>query len=222
MVSGRCGLFEDSLEGAWTAWGPWGLRAWRTQLMDSAQRILRNQCDSTIAGWQTTLSCQQWRFYPDCTDWQVPLDCGVEHWLRMWYCQCVQHGDYMPDLCSTFRLVNIQRQPNSSDCGLFAATELVHGKNPILSYWDTSKKCLEQEKIECFPQDKERTVLCSQRQAWSSVIAASNGSMKTVWALMRASRVKNTGSVTTAYSVIMFSLIVYSLYSKYPMTMLYL
>ena len=72
-----------------------------------------------------------------------------------------------PTKLGTFRLVNIQRQPNSSDCGLFAvasATELVHGKDPILSYWDTSKmrshliKCLEQKKIECFPQSKCRRI----------------------------------------------------------------
>ena len=64
---------------------------------------------------------------------------------------------------ATFRLVNIQRQPNSSDCGLFAiaaATEIVHGKDPLLSYWNTSilrehlTQCLEQKKMECFPQSK--------------------------------------------------------------------
>ena len=58
-------------------------------------------------------------------------------------------------------LVNIQRQPNASDCGVFAvdvATELVHGKDPVLSFWDVSRmrghlaKCLEDKKIDCFPQ----------------------------------------------------------------------
>ena len=34
----------------------------------------------------------------------------------------------------TFRMVNIQRQPNASDCGIFAvavATEIVHGKDHL-------------------------------------------------------------------------------------------
>ena len=37
---------------------------------------------------------------------------------------------------------NIQCQPNASDCGVFAiavSTEIVHGKDPMLSYWNVSK-----------------------------------------------------------------------------------
>ena len=42
----------------------------------------------------------------------------------------------------TFRMVNIQRQPNASDCGIFAvaaATEIVHGKDPELSFWNVQE-----------------------------------------------------------------------------------
>ena len=65
----------------------------------------------------------------------------------------------------TFQMVNIQRQPNVSDCGVFAvavATELVHGKDPVLSFWDVSRmrghlaKCIEDKKIDCFPQARTR------------------------------------------------------------------
>ena len=59
-----------------------------------------------------------------------------------------------------FQLVNVQRQPNSSDCGLFAianATELAHGRDPLLCMWDACQmrehlfNCLEIRKIEQFP-----------------------------------------------------------------------
>ena len=42
----------------------------------------------------------------------------------------------------TLQMPNIQRQPNASDCGVFAiafSTEIFHGKDPMLSYWDVSK-----------------------------------------------------------------------------------
>ena len=42
----------------------------------------------------------------------------------------------------TLQMVNIQRQPNASDCGVFAiagATELVYGKDPVVSYWDVTR-----------------------------------------------------------------------------------
>ena len=72
----------------------------------------------------------------------------------------------------TFRMVNIQRQPNESDCGVFAvatATEIVHGKDPILSFWDVSRmrthliECLEAKYIECFPQARTRRMPCGNR-----------------------------------------------------------
>lgn len=57
------------------------------------------------------------------------------------------------------RLVNVQQQPNSSDCGLFAitnATELAHGREPQLCLFDTGKmrehlaSCIEKRKMESF------------------------------------------------------------------------
>lgn len=67
----------------------------------------------------------------------------------------------------TLRMPNIQRQPNSFDCGVFAiatATELALGKDPRLCYWDTTRmrihliQCLEQGKMESFPQKEHRRI----------------------------------------------------------------
>ena len=64
-------------------------------------------------------------------------------------------------------MVNIQRQPNASDCGVFAvavATEIVHGKDPLLSFWDVSRmrphliECLENRLIQCFSQARTRRI----------------------------------------------------------------
>ena len=66
-----------------------------------------------------------------------------------------------------FQLVNVQRQPNSSDCGLFAianATELAHGRDTMLCMWDTCQmrehlfNCLEMGKIEQFPLIRQRCI----------------------------------------------------------------
>ena len=66
-----------------------------------------------------------------------------------------------------FQLVNVQRQPNSSDCGLFAianATELAHGRDPLLCMWDACQmrehlfNCLEIRKIEQFPLIRPRRI----------------------------------------------------------------
>ena len=63
--------------------------------------------------------------------------------------------------------MNIQMQPNSNDCGIFAlacATELVHGFDPILCNWDVPKMrqhlltSLENGFITRFPCTKERHV----------------------------------------------------------------
>ena len=72
-----------------------------------------------------------------------------------------------------FDLMNIQPQPNSYDCGVFAiacATELVHGCEPVLCNWDISKTqnwdiskmgehllvSLEMGFLDCFPCTKKR------------------------------------------------------------------
>ena len=49
-----------------------------------------------------------------------------------------------------FDLVNVMRQSNGSDCGLFVvafATELAHGYDPALCHWDTA--VMRQHLISC-------------------------------------------------------------------------
>ena len=64
-----------------------------------------------------------------------------------------------------FCLANIQRQPNSTDCGLFAiasATEVAYAKDPTLCYWDIPKMrehlavCLESGTMTSFPLRRAR------------------------------------------------------------------
>ena len=66
-----------------------------------------------------------------------------------------------------FDLVNVMRQPNGSDCGLFAiafATELIHGFDPALCHFDTAvmrqhlMKCLENGHLSRFPCTKTRRI----------------------------------------------------------------
>ncbi len=70
-----------------------------------------------------------------------------------------------------FDVVNVQRQSNHYDCGLFAiayAVELAHGKDPAKYDWDSSLfrkdliSCFK-KKIDCFPKSKTRTVRLGQR-----------------------------------------------------------
>ena len=64
-------------------------------------------------------------------------------------------------------VMNIMRQPNAYDCGLFSIaniTELAFGLNPGKCVWDTVKmrqhliSCLENQKMERFPVLKERRI----------------------------------------------------------------
>ena len=71
-----------------------------------------------------------------------------------------------------FDVMNIQGQPNASDCGLFAiacATELVEGHDPVLCQWDCMQMrphllcCLEAGRIYHFPTVKQRRVPLGSR-----------------------------------------------------------
>ena len=66
-----------------------------------------------------------------------------------------------------FQLVNMQVQPDSVSCGLFAiavATELVHNKDPSRCMWDVDQmrkhlvQCLESQQLLPFPLVRERRV----------------------------------------------------------------
>ena len=76
-----------------------------------------------------------------------------------------------------FDVMNIQPQPNLNDCGLFAlacATELVHGFDPVLCYFDCAAMrlhlltCLETGHLNRFPCIKQRRVPLGSRIRKSS------------------------------------------------------
>ena len=71
-----------------------------------------------------------------------------------------------------FDLVNVEKQQNSYDCGVFAianATELACGKDPAVCRWDTDrmrqhlKQCLEEGVIKRFPTLQRKRVALGSR-----------------------------------------------------------
>ena len=75
-----------------------------------------------------------------------------------------------------FDAVNIQRQPNDYDCGVFAiayATELAHGGALMSCEWDLANMrnhllaCLEQKEMKPFPCRRKRTIRLG-RTIWHS------------------------------------------------------
>lgn len=71
-----------------------------------------------------------------------------------------------------FDLMNVQSQPNLSDCRLFAiasAIELVEGGDPLVCQWDSSQMrhhllcCLEQGKLQKFPCTRQRRIRFGSR-----------------------------------------------------------
>lgn len=70
-----------------------------------------------------------------------------------------------------FLMADIYKQPNCSDCGLFAiacATELAHAKNPQICTWDVCQMrphlamCLESGRMQRFPIIKQRRLHASK------------------------------------------------------------
>ena len=67
------------------------------------------------------------------------------------------------------RLVNIQHQPNGSDCAIACATELAHDRDPQLCVWETERMrphlrdCFENRKIEPFPLWRPRRITIHNR-----------------------------------------------------------
>lgn len=61
----------------------------------------------------------------------------------------------------TLRMPNIQRRPNSFDCGVFAiatATELALGRDPRLCYWDN----LDEDPSHSMPETRQDRKLPSE------------------------------------------------------------
>ena len=134
----------------------------------AAQMLLKNQSGNKIQGWMDTQCSKRKELFPAVPPYtqfiQILNTCN-SHWftvarnsqyndivliydsafasrvrmsldIQMAICSIVRP---QPDIIN-FDVVDVQNQPNGSDCGLFAiafATELVHGHDPAGSFFDT-------------------------------------------------------------------------------------
>ena len=133
-------------------------------IINVCQRMLEEQSEGKIKGWQPTLYEQEPTKYKPMKEFIQIINIHRNHWIVASSVGCdkgvLNIYDSMygtlslqtkKQICAfwksainqiTFRMVNIQRQPNAYDCGVFAvatATEIVHDKDPILSFWDVSR-----------------------------------------------------------------------------------
>ena len=161
-------------------------------IIHAAQLLLKCQTQrerSGLGGFQNPLYAQGYRFQKEDGEFVQVLHVSDSHWITVSNIGCRSDSVYVFDsayafidmdgkkqVCSLMKptgdvlfmdFVNIQHQGNGSDCGLFAlacATDLVYGRDPFLSYWNTKVmrphliKCLETKKMTCFPLDKTRRI----------------------------------------------------------------
>ena len=160
------------------------------RIIGAAQKLLEQQ-SVNICGWQPTVYEQRstkFKVLKEEEDFVQVLHVEKNHWITVSNIHCdvghVNIYDSMftnklslatkQQICSfwksgssvaTFRIVNMQRQYNTKDCGLFAiatATDLAHKKDPLLSKWDMPKMrehlvgCFENKKMSCFPIKEKR------------------------------------------------------------------
>ena len=160
-------------------------------IISAAHMLLKSQCDDGIEGFQNTQLGKKLAFVPipPYTKYIQILHVDGNHWNVVSNIK-LQGGVFSDSVCIYdslktnvslhtkkqicsffqprdihffFDLVNVQRQPNVSDCGLFAiafATELAHKKSPVLCDFDTQKmrhhllSCFENNDLTRFPLRK--------------------------------------------------------------------
>ena len=164
-------------------------------IIRGAQSVLKQQCQGKIDGWMNTqLTKRKKLFNPihPSTDFVQVLHVSESHWLTVSNISLAKTKDRIlvydsslptslklptkKAICSivkpatdifNFDIVDVQRQPNLVDCGVFAlafATEIVHGCSPARAYFDVTQlrphlvKCLEAGHFTRFPLVKERRV----------------------------------------------------------------
>ena len=160
----------------------------------AVQCLLRDQTKGEIFGWQSTRlgKFDTFKPVPSRSAFMHVADC---HWAvasnvktmeKSYHSNAVTYYDSLRPLnvsqhlrknvcsflkCSSsvlhFDVADVMRQPNTNDCGLFAAaiaTELAHYSDPALCRWDTSKMrqhlllCLETGKMTRFPTLGKRRI----------------------------------------------------------------
>ena len=162
------------------------------RVIDASQQLLKKHpsLSEPLSGLQTPQNGKRYKFKKVSGHFIQILNvmCG-SHWITVSNVNCEPNtvnvydsayayidSDTKLQICSLLRPIcdvlklrmpNIQRQPNSFDCGVFAiatATELALGKDPLLCYWDTTQmrchliRCIEQGTMESFPQKKHRRI----------------------------------------------------------------
>jgi len=170
--------------------------AWlNCRLIDASQQLLKNTFHLPLSGLQSPQNGKGYQFKTVSGHFvQILNVMHGSHWITVSNVNCDSNiinvydsayayidMDTKHQICSlvrpacdilTLRMPNIQRQPNSFDCGVFAiatATELALGRDPRLCYWDTTRmrihliQCLEQGKMESFPQKEHRRIPLSNQ-----------------------------------------------------------
>ena len=133
-------------------------------IINAAQQLLKQQSNCKIGGFQNTNYGKGYRFQHEEGDFVQVLHVSKSHWITVSNIGCSVDTINVFDSAYAFidmdgrkqissiikpkgdtltlNFVNIQHQGNGSDCGLFAlacATDIVHGRDPFLSYWDTKE-----------------------------------------------------------------------------------
>ena len=155
---------------------------WLTDnIIYAAQILLKNQ-SKQIYGWMDTQCSKRKELFPAIppnSHFIQILHVNGSHWIcvsnvnaieldtvMVYDSGCPSHVPVTIQMavCSILRpqsdmmnfdIVNVQCQPNGSDCGLFAiafATELVHDQDPALCHFDTT--CLRQHLLNSFDRDQ--------------------------------------------------------------------
>ena len=143
------------------------------KIIDACQQLLREQTSDKIGGFQTTLLKNGYRFHHVEGPFVQILHVHGNHWVTVSNISCPSgcinvydslynyvKRDTKLQICSftrpsekkiTFRLVNMQKQLDSSSCGLFAmanAVELANGNDPASCTFQLSQ--MRRHVIECF------------------------------------------------------------------------
>ena len=163
-------------------------------IINAAQQLLKQQSNCKIGGFQNTNYGKGYRFQHEEGDFVQVLHVSKSHWITVSNIGCSVDTINVFDSAYAFidmdgrkqissiikpkgdtltlNFVNIQHQGNGSDCGLFAlacATDIVHGRDPFLSYWDTKEmrshlmKCMEAKQMTCFPLGKAHRIPLKNR-----------------------------------------------------------
>lgn len=157
-------------------------RQWLTStIIDAAQLLLKRKA-SGINGWQSTELGRNSNQFKVTASPLVQFHVNGNHWLVVSTVNCtpetvnIYDSAYTLVRCNTklqistfhrpstpnlyFQSLDIQRQTNSKDCGVYAianATALVLGKDPVLYNWDRKQmrshliSCFEQQDFKLFP-----------------------------------------------------------------------